>query len=150
MSVTVGKLCDRPSGAQQGPGRVLSLEQEDAVRGSIIDQRPEQLKMYFCLWSCRVVMLLIEQQYGIALPVRTMVQVSGALGLYAAKADQEGGRSSAPRQCRLGLMSSTPPMRHRPEHEAFIILGSKLLRVAFAVCKSNAVLDLGRLAPSPA
>ncbi len=42
-------------GRSKGQGRVLSMEQEDAVRGSIIDQRPEQLKMDFCLWSRRAV-----------------------------------------------------------------------------------------------
>ena len=40
-------------GRSKGQGRVLSLEQGDAIRGSIIDQRPEQLKMDFCLWSRR-------------------------------------------------------------------------------------------------
>jgi transposase len=59
-------------GRSKGQGRVLSLEQEDSIRESITDQRPEQLKMDFCLWSRRAVMLLIEQQYGITLPVRTV------------------------------------------------------------------------------
>ncbi|ABM37051.1 IS630 family transposase [Polaromonas naphthalenivorans] len=59
-------------GRSKGQGRVLSLQQEDAIRGSIIDQRSEQLKMDFCLCSRRAVMLLIEQQYGITLPVRTV------------------------------------------------------------------------------
>lgn len=71
MSAAAGKRCDE-RGRSKGQGRVLSLQQEDAVRGSIIDQRPEQLKMDFCLWSRRAVMLLIEQQHGIALPVRTV------------------------------------------------------------------------------
>jgi transposase len=43
-----------------------------ADRGNIIGQCPEQLKMDFCPWSRRAVMLLIEQQHGITLPVRTV------------------------------------------------------------------------------
>lgn len=64
----------RPSsrGREPGDGRVLSAEQESAIRRRIIDKRPEQLKMDFCLWSRSAVGLLIEQEYGIKLPVRTV------------------------------------------------------------------------------
>lgn len=59
-------------GRCKGQGRVLTTEQEDSIRGTIIDKRPEQLKMDFCLWSRGAVMLLIEQQCGLKLPVRTV------------------------------------------------------------------------------
>lgn len=42
-------------GRSRGQGRVLSMEQEDAVRCSMIDQHPEQLKIDFCPWSRRAV-----------------------------------------------------------------------------------------------
>jgi len=51
---------------------VLSAEQEQHIQRAIIDKRPEQLKMDFCLWSRAAVMQLIEQEYGIKLPVRTV------------------------------------------------------------------------------
>lgn len=61
-----------PRGRAQGVGRVLSAEQEAQTRRTIIDIRPEQLKMDFCLWSRAAVGQLILQQHGIALPVRTV------------------------------------------------------------------------------
>lgn len=59
-------------GHQQGQNRALTAAQEQAIQRIIIDKRPEQLKMDFCLWSRAAVMLLIEQEYAIKLPVRTV------------------------------------------------------------------------------
>lgn len=59
-------------GREKGQGRLLSVEQEQQIQRAIIDKRPEQLKMDFCLWSRAAVMQLIEQEYGIKLPVRTV------------------------------------------------------------------------------
>lgn len=38
----------------------------------IIDNRPEQLKMDFCLWRRSAVGQLIEQEYGIPLHIRSV------------------------------------------------------------------------------
>lgn len=59
-------------GREPGQSRVLSADQEAFVRRTIIDKRPEQLKMDFYLWSRAAVGLLIEQEYGIKLQVRTV------------------------------------------------------------------------------
>jgi transposase len=61
-----------PRGRDRGQGRTLSEDQEITIRRLIIEQRPEQLKMDFCLWSRSAVMLLIEQECGIKLQVRTV------------------------------------------------------------------------------
>ncbi|MHB1669758.1 IS630-like element ISCARN41 family transposase [Acidovorax temperans] len=61
-----------PRGRDPGAGRLLTAEQEESLRHTIIDKRPEQLKMDFCLWSRAAVGLLIAQQHGIELPVRTV------------------------------------------------------------------------------
>ena len=61
-----------PRGRTKGEGRELTPEQEKQIQRAIIDHRPEQLKMDFCLWSRAAVMQLIEQDYGIKLPVRTV------------------------------------------------------------------------------
>ncbi|CAM3872327.1 hypothetical protein POHY109586_24300 [Polaromonas hydrogenivorans] len=50
-------------GRSQGLGRTLSQDQEDSLQRSIIDQRPEQFKMDFFLWSRTAVGQLIEQEY---------------------------------------------------------------------------------------
>ncbi len=58
-------------GREPGEGRHLSREQEDLIRRTICDKRPEQLKMEFALWTRAGVMQLIEQQFGIRVSVRT-------------------------------------------------------------------------------
>lgn len=59
-------------GRNRGDGRVLSQAQEQTVQRMIIDQRPEQLKMDFSLWSRAAVGQLIEQEFGIKLQVRSV------------------------------------------------------------------------------
>ena len=59
-------------GRSKGDGRVLSLAQEQAIQSLIINNRPEQLKMDFCLWSRAAVGQLISQEYGIDLQVRSI------------------------------------------------------------------------------
>jgi transposase len=57
-------------GRASGDGRTLTAEQEEAIRRTICDKRPEQLKMEFALWNRAAVMQLIEREYGIKLSVR--------------------------------------------------------------------------------
>lgn len=59
-------------GRSKGDGRTLSEVQEDTIQRIIIDSRPEQLKMDFCLWSRAAVGQLIEREYGIKLQVRSI------------------------------------------------------------------------------
>jgi len=59
-------------GRSRGDGRMLSQAQEDTVQSMIIDERPEQLKMDFCLWSRAAVGQLISQEFGIKLQVRSI------------------------------------------------------------------------------
>lgn len=59
-------------GRARGDGRSLSEVQEDTIRGTIIDKRPEQLKMDFFLWSRAAVGQLIGQEYDIKLHVRSV------------------------------------------------------------------------------
>ena len=49
-------------GRSKGDGRVLSQAQEQAIQSLIIQNRPEQLKMDFCLWSRAAVGQLIRQE----------------------------------------------------------------------------------------
>ena len=59
-------------GRSPGTGRSLSAVQEATIQRTIIDKRPEQLKMDFFLWSRAAVGQLIEQEYGIKLHVRSV------------------------------------------------------------------------------
>jgi transposase len=52
--------------------RTLTPEQEKQIQRLISDKRPEQLKLDFTLWTRAAVMLLIEGEYGLCLPVRSV------------------------------------------------------------------------------
>ena len=67
----VGHPAGKP-GRARGDGRCLSEIQEEVIRRTIIDKRPEQLKMGFFLWSRAAVGQLIEQEDGIKLHVRSV------------------------------------------------------------------------------
>ncbi len=57
-------------GKQAGNGRIISENQEQAIRQIICEKRPEQLKMDFALWTRGAVTELIERECGIAMSVR--------------------------------------------------------------------------------
>jgi len=59
-------------GRQKGTQRRLTAEQERTVQRMIADKMPDQLKLPFALWTRAAVSELIEQKYGVKLPVRTM------------------------------------------------------------------------------
>lgn len=59
-------------GAKQGTRRSLNAKQESEIQKMICDNRPEQLKMDFALWSGKAIMQLIEQQYSIKLHERSV------------------------------------------------------------------------------
>jgi len=58
-------------GRQKGEKRILTPRQEDIIQLLIRDKYPEQLKLVFALWNRQAVMDLIEQKFGIKLPIRT-------------------------------------------------------------------------------
>jgi len=59
-------------GRPTGTSRTLTAEQEAQVRGDIRDQRPEQLKMDFALWTREAVLVYIREHFGVNMPVRTV------------------------------------------------------------------------------
>ena len=65
-------LKPKARGKQEGEGRSLTPSQEDKIRKLICDKRPEQLKMYFALWTRSAVMLLIERECAIKLSARAV------------------------------------------------------------------------------
>jgi transposase len=68
----VQALTPKPTGRAQGEQRRLSAQQELRIQRLICEKRPEQLKLTFALWTRAAVVLLVEQEFGIGLPIRTM------------------------------------------------------------------------------
>ena len=60
------------SGRPRGSGRHLSPEQEKTIQKLIIDRHPEQLKLDFALWTRDAVRLLIANEFGLDMPIRTV------------------------------------------------------------------------------
>ncbi len=65
-------LAVQKRGPKTGAHRQLTSRQEAAVQRAITDTTPDQLKLPFALWTRAAIAQLIQQRFGIALPVRTM------------------------------------------------------------------------------
>lgn len=65
-------LAPKPTGRAWGQKRRLTGEQELHIQRHISKNRPEQLKLGFALWTRAAVLLLVQQEFGIELPIRTM------------------------------------------------------------------------------
>jgi len=65
-------LKPKATGRAIGQHRRLSAEQEMHIQRLICKNRPEQLKLSFSLWTRGAVVLLVQQKFGIELPIRTM------------------------------------------------------------------------------
>lgn len=62
----------RSRGNKFGDGRHLTPDQELSIRKQIIDKHPDQLKLDFALWTRGAVRLLIKQECGFEMPIRTV------------------------------------------------------------------------------
>ena len=65
-------LAVRTRGPRPGVHRRLTPRQEQAIQRAITDTTPDQLKLPFALWTRAAIAQLIQQRFGVALPVRTM------------------------------------------------------------------------------
>lgn len=68
---TIG-LHSKTRGRRFGQLRKLTKMQEKQIQGLIIDKCPEQLKLPFALWTRKAVQELIENQFNLRLPIRTV------------------------------------------------------------------------------
>jgi transposase len=65
-------LTPKPTGRPMGSQRRLTPEQELHIQRQICKGRPEQHKLEFALWSRGAVARLVQHEFGIELPIRTM------------------------------------------------------------------------------
>jgi len=62
----------KPAGTKEGERRKLTPGQEKKIQSLIKDKYPDQLKMYYALWTREAVMKLIQKQFGILLSIRAV------------------------------------------------------------------------------
>lgn len=65
-------LAARKRGPALGAYRRLTARQEQAIQRAITDTTPDQLTLPFALWTRAAIVQLVQQKFGIDLPVRTM------------------------------------------------------------------------------
>lgn len=65
-------LVARRRGRRVGTQRTLTPRQERTIQRLVTDQTPDQLKMPFALWTRAAIGVLIQQRYGVRMPVRTI------------------------------------------------------------------------------
>lgn len=59
-------------GPDKGAGSILNDEQQQAIRHTICDWKPDEVGLPFALWSRQAVSALMARDYGVRLPVRTV------------------------------------------------------------------------------
>jgi transposase len=94
-------------GRRTGQQRTLGTEQEAAVRKTIQDRTPHQLKLPFALWTRQAVQELINRQHGIKMPIRTVGEYLMRWGFTLQKPIRKA-YEQRPSALRNGLRSSIP------------------------------------------
>lgn len=67
-------------GLDWGTGCILDEQQQQTIRGLIHAHTPDQLGLPYALWSRAAVSALIEKEYDMALPVRTVELMFSQIG----------------------------------------------------------------------
>jgi transposase len=103
-------------GRPQGSCRTLTAEQEEQIQRMISDKRPEQLKLDFALWTRAAVMLLIERECSVRLPVRSVGQYLKRWGFTPQKPIRRAYEQS-PVAVQKWLDESYPEIKQRAQEE---------------------------------
>jgi len=74
-------LTPQKSGRKRGSGMLLTPEEERAIRRSIIDKSPDQLKMAGCLWTRQRITEYLQREYGKKVSPRCVSNYLKAWGL---------------------------------------------------------------------
>jgi transposase len=90
--------------------------QEQAIQRIIIENRPEQLKMDFCLWSRIAVGQLIEQEFGIELHIRSVGAYLARWGFTPQKPIKRA-YEQRPEAVQAWLEGDYPAIEQRARHE---------------------------------
>ncbi|HHE32992.1 MAG TPA: IS630 family transposase [Chlorobaculum parvum] len=103
-------------GRKHGEKRRLSHEQEKQIQKMIVDHYPEQLKLPFALWDRQAVTLLILQQFGINLPVRTVGDYLSRWG-YTPQRPIRKAYEQRPAEVERWMQESYPAIREKAKAE---------------------------------
>jgi len=103
-------------GRRHGDQRQLTPEQEETLKRSLIDKRPDQLKLSFALWTRDAVRLLIHQQCGIDMPIRSVGEYLKRWGFTPQKPAKWAKEQRTPEVARW-LITTYPAIAKRAKQE---------------------------------
>lgn len=103
-------------GRRHGDQRTLTAEQEATVKRLLIDKSPLQLKLTFALWNREAVRLLIQQQCGFLMPIRTVGEYLKRWGFTPQKPIKWAKEQSTPAVARW-LTKDYPAIAKRAKQE---------------------------------
>lgn len=104
-----------------GDGRILEVEEEEAIQAAIEDHCPEDYEIDSALWTRRAVQELIEQVCGVKLPVRTVGDYLSRWG-YTPKKPIKRAYEQDPEAVRVWLEEEYPQIVERAEQEGATIV----------------------------
>jgi transposase len=109
-------LRGKQRGTKMGENRHLTGAQEAAIRGKIIDRRPEQLKLDFALWTREAVRQLILHEFGVDMPIRTVGEYLKRWGFTPQK-PVKFAYERRPEKVKEWLEETFPEIRERAKRE---------------------------------
>lgn len=83
-------------GRKVGDSRQLTPGQEKSIQKKLIDHTPDQFKLSYALWTRKSVQVFIEQETGIAMPIRTVGEYLKRWGMTPQKPQKRAYEQRAP------------------------------------------------------
>lgn len=109
-------LKTRRMGSPKGAGKTLAEDQEAYIQRQIQDAYPDQLKLDYALWTRKAVMELIEKEYGISMPIRTVGEYLKRWGMTPQKPQRRAYEQRAP-EVKKWLEEDYPEIKKRAKKE---------------------------------
>ena len=103
-------------GRKAGEKRTLTVEQEKAIKKMIVDHYPDQLNLPFALWDRQAVLMLIKQQFGIQMPIRTVGEYLSRWG-YTPQKPAHKAYEQRPAEVALWMQESFPEIKAKAKLE---------------------------------
>ena len=103
-------------GRRIGAKRVLSSEQEKALRNLMIDKTPDQLKFPFALWTRCAIQVVADRLFGVKLTLRTISNYMNRWGFTTQK-PMKLAYEQKPEAVKTWLTQSYPEIAKRAKEE---------------------------------
>jgi len=107
-------------GRKLGTQRKLTCDQEAKVKEFLIETSPAKLKYDTGLWSRETIRMVIEQEFGIVVPLRTITDYLKRWGILPKKPSAKAGKQNI-RAFKHWLKAEYPDIKARSEKEKAIV-----------------------------